>query len=164
MLTKFRPWLPCIGLALAVGVLAAGRRFHTPTTPPDETRLPVGAPRPTLLEVQTYQLQNTLAAAGVTVVPCRGRPDAYYFFDGEPDPAALDGLPAEEGFAGRWRGAALAEIGAMRQAPPVSPTPHELLAGPFHFFGDAELLERVRKVMGMAPDQSAPVVGGAVQQ
>ena len=79
----------------------------------------------------------------VTVIPCADRPDAWYVFDGQPDPGLVRGIPATAEYADCWRGVVLVRVGPLTQKA-TSPNAYELRVGPYRYFGDAALLERIR--------------------
>ncbi len=92
-----------------------------------------------------------LRGVAVTVTPCADRPEAWYVFDGEPDPGFVEGIPATAEYADCWRGVALVVVGPWTQKA-TSPSAYELRVGPYRYFGDAALLERIRGAGEMGVD------------
>ena len=66
---------------------------------------------------RAISLEHFLRDRGVavTVIPCADRPDAWYVFEGEPDPGLVEGIPATAEYADCWKGVALVVVGPRRK-------------------------------------------------
>jgi hypothetical protein len=117
-------FLLCSGFLLLI-VAAVGPFVRTrPTelvkpdapTEPDEADDAADSRPPPPWE-RAISLERFLRDRGVavTVIPCADRPDAWYVFDGEPDPGVVKGVPATAEYADCWRGVALVQVGPWTQ-------------------------------------------------
>ena len=104
-------FLLCSGFLLLL-VAAVGPLVRTRPTElvrPDATDdAPLIAPVLSPPWKRAFYLERFLRGRGVavTVIPCADRPDAWYVFDGQPDPGLVRGVPATEEYADCWRGGA----------------------------------------------------------
>jgi hypothetical protein len=149
-----KPLRFCAGFLLLI-LAAVGpfvRTHPTELLPSSDDAPPVGRAVIPPWE-QASGLERFLRGRGlpVMVVPCSGRPDACYVFDGEPDVGLLDGTPATPEYADCWWGVVLVEVGDGEE-PAAMVGPNELRTGPYRFFGDAAMVDRLRVVLaGLSP-------------
>ncbi len=138
--------LLCSGFLLLI-VAAVGPIVRTRPTELVQPDVAAGTQRvrpPPAWERAIY-LERFLRHHGVavTVAPCADRPEAWYVFDGVPDPGLVEGVPASPEYADCWQGVTLMVIGPWTQKA-TSTSAYELRVGPYRYFGDAALLGRIR--------------------
>jgi hypothetical protein len=152
---KVLPWLSISVVAVAVCVAAAlhiAWQNH-PSAPPAPTAATVSVPLPPRTPMQTSDLAMTYRSHHIEVqtAPCPdgGPPDTYLFFDGQPNPERLWGLPQNRETADRWKGAVVVRFHPDRrldEAVLAAWGDCGMRAGPYLFFGDPVWIARSHEV------------------
>ena len=139
---RIRPWLPFLALAAVVAVLAVVQFWRRATTPDAPPSPPTNGQVPTSMRTESLEMQLRARGLHVTAVACADRPDATYLFAGAPDPALVEGLPAELEYADCWRAVVLFDPHGGGSL--LDQNPYEFRLSSFRVFGDPTLVEAFR--------------------
>ncbi len=140
---RFRPWLPFLALAAVVAVLAVVHLWRRAATPDAAPSLPPLGTVPDSMRPAFLEMEWRSRGLSVTAVACADRLDATYLFAGAPDPALVEGLPAEREYADCWRGVVLFDPHGGGSL--IDHDPYEFRLSSFRIFGDPTLIEAIRQ-------------------